>query len=67
MKKLFAFVGSVLGVPVIVLLYKFFTKGPDEPMTVRDGLAIFSLQLIVAIGIMMYVLLYHAKPMVLGG
>jgi hypothetical protein len=55
---LIALILSVIGVPFIVTLVRFFKKGPDEPVTMGDLLAIFGVQVLVAVAIMLYVLFF---------
>ena len=57
---------SLVGVPFLMLLYKFFKKGPSEPLTVGDGMALFGVQVIIAVGITIYLLFFHTAQAVLG-
>jgi len=57
---------ALIGVPFIVTLFKFFQKGPDEPVTMRDLLAVFGMQLLFATGLLIYILFFLHASAVLG-
>ena len=57
---------AIVGAPFVVALIKFFKKGPDEPATMQDILAIFGVQVLIAVLICLYLVFFHHATAVLG-
>lgn len=55
---LLAMVLAVIGVPFIVTLVKFFKKGGDAPVTMADLMAIFGVQVLVAVAMIVWLLFF---------
>lgn len=66
LKPIITLLLGVIGIPFLITLTKFFKKGPDEPVLMQDLLAIFGLQVLAAVAIMVYVLFFHHATVVLG-
>lgn len=66
MKKMTSLLMAVVGLPFLMLLVKFFKSGPDEPMTVKDGLVLFGIQLAVVVAFLVYLTFFYHPVAMLG-